>query len=130
MSWTINTSNLTTDIAGVTVTASNVPQSRNISYGSDASAKGLTAHVTGVTSAMDGETVTVTVQVTGTASDNATLSMTGVTGTWVSGSWGAGVTPSGSNISFATGLTYNVTLQYQFTVSGSNPSGAITAGLA
>ena len=130
LSWTINTSNLTTDITGVTVTASNVPQSRNISYGSDASAKGLTAHVTGVTSAMDGETVTVTVQVTGTASDNATLSMTGVTGTWVSGSWGAGVTPSGSNISFATGLTYNVTLQYQFTVSGSNPSGAITAGLA
>ena len=130
LNWTINTSNLTADITGVTVTASNVPQSRNISYGSDASAKGLTAHVTGVTSAMDGETVTVTVQVTGTASGNATLSMTGVTGTWVSGSWGAGVTPSGSNISFATGLTYNVTLQYQFTVSGSNPSGAITAGLA
>ena len=133
LTWTLNTSNISANITtnpDIKVTATAAPQSRTITYtGVTTPVNGLTATVSGISPAMDGETVTVTVQVTGTATGASatTLTMSGASGNWISGNWGSGVTVGASGIEFASGLTYDVTLQYQFTVSSTTT--AISASL-
>ena len=133
LTWTINTSNMTADISSMSSSTSAVPQVRTWEYGADATGKGLTVKVTGVTTAMDGETVTLTVQISGTVptGSDAIVSLSGVTGSWVAGSLSTGITPSGGNLTVAQGMSYNTSVEYQFVVSGANPTaGSPTAKIS
>ena len=124
VSWTVVP---TADVTAITLAAANVPASRTIDYTSatPVTSNGVTFTVTGVTSAMDGETITLTVQISGTATGgDADVSISG--GDTGSGfnmsSFSNGVSLSGGKLTVAEGGTYNTAVEYNFVVGPSNTS--------
>ena len=134
LTWTLNTSNISANITtnpDIKVTATAAPQSRTISYATSSTANGLTATVSGVGSAMDGEKIIVSVNITGTATAASKVTISNATGAWIASTLGQGITTiDNTAVAIPNGASYNITLQFEVTVSSANPSGAITATVA
>ena len=128
LNWTINTSNLTADITGVSVTAADVPLTRKITYSpvdcsaANTSTGDLKIVLTGINTAMDGETVTVTATITGTAGTAKSFTLAATNGTTPSALSGAvysGITATGATLRIEKDVTFTgQTVQYQFKVNG------------
>ena len=128
LTWTVNTSAITADITGVTVSAANVPASRTITYdpvtctAANTPSGDLTITLNGVSTALDGETVTVSVVINGTAGAATTLTMSttnGTGGAWTSSNLPAGLSFSGGNLSITNGVKFdNVYVTYTFAPDG------------
>ena len=119
LTWTVNTSNATGDVADIVVNSVNTPQQRKITYTDITTAvKGVTAAFSGAQYAMDGESVTVLVTFSGNASADTTLTITGATG----GSWNFSspmMSLDTGNLKIAQGANCTgLTAEYTFTVSG------------
>ena len=117
-------SNITGATGNITATVDAAPAPRTITYpASPVTTNGVTFTVTGVTSAMDGETITVTVQIKGTATGgDADVSISGGdTGSGFNmGSFSNGVSLSGGKLTVANGGIYNTSVEYNFVVSSSH----------
>ena len=120
LTWTINTSNVTGDVADIVVNSTDTPQVRSITYGDVTAQNNVSVKLSGVSTGVDGETVTVTVQITGNAASDTTLTITGVTGSYVMSSLSNGLSLDNGNLKIAGGGIYNTSVQYTFTVGASN----------
>ena len=131
LTWSINTSNMTSDITNATVAVANAPAMRTWDYSNDIiNASGLTVKLSGVKSAMDGETVTVTLTLSGTptASDDV-VTLSNVTGSWVNSSLSNNMTPSGLTLTLVQGVEYNTTVEFKFVVSSTIDGQTVTAAV-
>ena len=80
---------------------------------------------------MDGEKIIVSVNITGTATAASKVTISNATGAWIASTLGQGITTiDNTAVAIPNGASYNITLQFEVTVSSANPSGAITATVA
>ena len=128
LTWNINTSNLSGDIADITDTVSNVPQSRTITYTTPtATETGVTATMDQtVTSAMDNTTVTVTLRLSGAASADTIFTIGGASVSW-SGLDGGLMTLDSGKLKILNGANVDgKTVTFSFPVNGSSISLSIS----
>ena len=118
LTWTLDTSNMTGNVADIVVNSVNTPQQRKITYTDITMAvNGVTAAFSGPQYAMDGESVTVLVTFSGKASADTTLTISGATG----GSWNFSspmMSLDAGNLKIDQGANCTgLTAEYTFTVS-------------
>ena len=119
LTWSINTSNMTSDITNASVTVASAPQQRTITYSAVSALNGVSAVLSGPQYAMDGESVTVLVTFSGSASADTKLAISGAAG----GSWSFSspmMSLDTGSLKIAQGANCaGLTAEYTFTVSSS-----------
>ena len=128
VSWTVVP---TADVTSISMTAADVPDMRDWDYSADIiNPSGLTVKLSGVKSAMDGETVTMTLTLSGTptASDDV-ITLSNVSGSWVNSSLSNNMTPSGLTLTLVPGVEYNTTVEFKFVVTSAIDGQTVTAAV-